>query len=193
MKKLIVLLLFFVSIMITADNFDKYESKKVLDKYFDIFISKDLKKYNNDKDLKPFYDETNQEFLNAFLKTILLKNYEVISVQENPTESKIILSITYNTIDKITNKAGIEKEIKKYYKQNPVTNKYQSSMYTLGTIIYLQSVVDDYVEYKTETKTIDVIMYKESNDRWYLGNNPILEIMLTNLEKKLNEAEINYF
>lgn len=104
MKKILLVLLVMITSLIYSNNLDKYESKRVFEKFINILKTGDYKKYRKDNEMKYVLELFNDENMNSsimkqFQLSIKDNKYKIIAVKEENEKSLLTIEIEHNVYD----------------------------------------------------------------------------------------------
>ena len=108
-------LLLMITSLVYSNNLDKYESKRVFDKYTDMMQTGDLEKYINDPEMTVFYKEyiftrdNDDDYDEEWPEIFKNNKYEVIEVKEGKRKSILTVKVTFISFSDIAEEEVLKK------------------------------------------------------------------------------------
>ena len=168
MKKIFLVLFLLLMSFGYGNNLNKYESKRVFDKFMDMMITANYEKYKNDKEMARTFEDADEaeekEYLTLFHDFVKNNKYEVISVDERANKSILKVKAVYTSYDKIP--------IDEYLKELGIASKEigvkddESELTDRQTFEVYKKLKEKFKNTaRTSEKTIEVYMNKK-NGLW---------------------------
>lgn len=165
MRKILVVLLIIITSLSFSNNLDKYESKRVFDKYIDVLLNGNYEKYKNDPEMRRIFKEKSKiEEIISGISNLEDSKYQVISVKEMQKSSKLTVQVTYATYPDVSFEEKVGAMIIDY---RSLEMQFEERSHV---VVLLENMYNTYKDnVKKETKIIEVDMNKK-NGAWNIDS-----------------------